>query len=256
MMRRILTLFFVLSMAAPACHAQISNVKPLRPREGEHIKLTSPLKNDVIKASSPTGTHNGHGYVDLGLPSGTLWSTAYVGARKPAEKGAYFCWGETEPFKFKGEIDDIRYKTKYYVSRNKYSKYVVHERFGKVDRRKELVPSDDPAYVHWGSGWRSPSTRQLLELYDKCRWIEAEVDGQMGVLVIGPNGNTLFFCDMSIEWDRYHSTSSLSSRSLHPTEDDHVSALGFVATPYSTSLGVTYGFRYLPRAVRPVLEKK
>ena len=38
-----------------------------------------------------------HDYVDLGLPSGTLWATCNVGANSPEEYGDYFAWGETAP---------------------------------------------------------------------------------------------------------------------------------------------------------------
>ena len=38
---------------------------------------------------------NGHEYVDLGLPSGTLWATCNVGAKTPEGYGSYFAWGET-----------------------------------------------------------------------------------------------------------------------------------------------------------------
>ena len=37
-----------------------------------------------------------HEYVDLGLPSGTLWATCNIGASKPEEFGLYFAWGETK----------------------------------------------------------------------------------------------------------------------------------------------------------------
>lgn len=39
--------------------------------------------------------NDGHEYVDLGLPSGTLWATCNVGANRPEEVGDYFAWGET-----------------------------------------------------------------------------------------------------------------------------------------------------------------
>ena len=38
-------------------------------------------------------------YVDLGLPSGTLWAKCNVGASNPEETGYYFAWGETETCK-------------------------------------------------------------------------------------------------------------------------------------------------------------
>lgn len=43
-----------------------------------------------------TGTSSGHDYVDLGLPSGTLWATTNVGAEAPGETGTMFSWGDTE----------------------------------------------------------------------------------------------------------------------------------------------------------------
>ena len=47
--------------------------------------------------SVPDGDIGGHEYVDLGLPSGTLWATCNIGADSPYEKGLYFAWGEVEP---------------------------------------------------------------------------------------------------------------------------------------------------------------
>lgn len=35
-----------------------------------------------------------HEFVDLGLPSGTLWATCNVGASKPEDYGDYFSWDE------------------------------------------------------------------------------------------------------------------------------------------------------------------
>lgn len=46
------------------------------------------------QSMSDSGTANGHEYVDLGLPSGTLWATCNVGANKPEDYGNYFSWDE------------------------------------------------------------------------------------------------------------------------------------------------------------------
>lgn len=40
-------------------------------------------------------TCNGNEFVDLGLPSGTLWATCNIGANKPEGYGYRFAWGET-----------------------------------------------------------------------------------------------------------------------------------------------------------------
>ena len=42
----------------------------------------------------PIDPSNGYGYVDLGLPSGTLWATMNVGADSITDNGLYFAWGE------------------------------------------------------------------------------------------------------------------------------------------------------------------
>ncbi len=47
--------------------------------------------------------HNPYDYVDLGLPSGTLWATCNVGASSPEGYGDYFAWGETAPYDENGK---------------------------------------------------------------------------------------------------------------------------------------------------------
>ena len=37
-------------------------------------------------------------FIDLGLPSGTLWADRNLGAEKPEDYGDYFRFGETIPF--------------------------------------------------------------------------------------------------------------------------------------------------------------
>lgn len=41
------------------------------------------------------GIANAQTYVDLGLPSGTLWADRNVGASSYEDYGDYFAWGET-----------------------------------------------------------------------------------------------------------------------------------------------------------------
>ena len=39
------------------------------------------------------GKERGFDYVDLGLPSGTMWATCNVGANKPEDQGLLFQFG-------------------------------------------------------------------------------------------------------------------------------------------------------------------
>ena len=62
---------------------------------------------------------NGHEYVDLGLPDGTLWATCNIGATTPEECGNYYAWGETEP-KDNYEVDTYKYANKNLFELTKY----------------------------------------------------------------------------------------------------------------------------------------
>ncbi len=130
-------------------------------------------------------------YVDLGLPSGTLWATKNVGANVPEEFGDYFAWGETEP---KEVYDWSTYKW-CNGSDNTLTKYCNKTDYGYdgyIDDKSELDPEDDAAYVHWGSSWRMPTYDQLIELYENCTKTWTTLNGVNGCLLTGPNGNTLF----------------------------------------------------------------
>ncbi len=129
-----------------------------------------------------------HRYVDLGLPSGTLWATCNVGASAPEEFGDYFAWGETEP------KEDYLWTTYKWCngSDQTLTKYCTYDYFGTVDSLTVLYPEDDAATVNWGSSWCMPTEDQFLELYRLCSKIWTTRNGVNGYLYIGPSGNTLF----------------------------------------------------------------
>ncbi len=125
-------------------------------------------------------------YVDLALPSGTLWAIRNVGANSPEDYGDYFAWGETAPKK-KYDWDTYKwgYLDNYGVARM--------TKYGPVDNKKELEPGDDAAYVNWGPLWRMPTPEQLSELKYECEWQWTTINGVNGYLVISSrNGNSLF----------------------------------------------------------------
>lgn len=179
--------------------------------------------------------HNGHAYVDLGLPSGTLWATTNVGASEPEDYGYYFAWGEVEP--------KSTYDWSTYFDSN-CEKYNING--GKT----ELDLEDDAAYMNWGEGWRMPSDAQLEELRTNCTWTWDST--KKGYSVVGPNKTSLFlpaagfYYDSSLDdagsygyyWSRSLSTSS--SRSAY--------YLGFS----SGGVGWYGNGRYYGFSVRPV----
>jgi hypothetical protein len=132
-----------------------------------------------------------HDYVDLGLPSGTLWATCNVGASSPAEYGDHFAWGETAP---KSDYSWSTYK--YFKSPEEIiTKYCTSNDEGIVDNKTELEPSDDAAAVNWGSNWQIPSLEQLKELYNSSytttTW--TTMNGVYGRKITSKsNGNSIF----------------------------------------------------------------
>ena len=149
-----------------------------------------------VTVTAPVDTHE---WVDLGLPSGTLWATCNVGASTPEDYGDYFAWGETAP---KDLYDWSTYKW-CNGSEGKLTKYCTNSSYGYngfVDNKTELDPEDDAAYVNWGPSWRMPTHDQFLELIDNCTWQWTQRNGVYGQLVSGPNGNTLFLPTAGYRW--------------------------------------------------------
>ena len=128
----------------------------------------------------------GHEYVDLGLPSGTLWATCNIGASKPEDYGDYYAWGEVRP---KTEYNMKTYK---YSKEEKrlFSKYTHLTKY--YNESSVLQPSDDPATINWGDGWQMPTKKQLLELMKNTISTWETRNGVFGRLFTATNGASLF----------------------------------------------------------------
>ena len=196
-----------------------------------------------------------HEYVDLGLPSGTLWATCNVGASSPEEYGDYFAWGEIEP------------KNDYIVSTYKYckgtfstlTKYCTNSSCGTVDNKTELEPSDDAATANWGSGWQMPSFEQCRELYNSSytttTW--TTMNGKYGRKITSrSNGNSIFLpaagCRRGTSLDSAGSFGCYWSRSLYAGYSNDAYVLFFNSRNIFTGNVI----RYRGWSVRPVRVKK
>ena len=208
------------------------------------------LINYLLKGSWPDA--DGYEYVDLGLPSGTLWATCNVGANCPEEYGDYFAWSETVP---KDEFTYENYKW-WYFDENGYryiSKYNTRSDFGPVDNKTEMEPEDDAARVYMGTSWCIPSLEQVAELVNTCAWQWTERNGVNGHLVTGPNGNTMFLPAAG-----YYDGSSLEyvgtygiywSRSLYSYLPDRAYCL-YLDSQYWDSEDFSRYYGHVIRAVR------
>lgn len=148
-------------------------------------------KNFTTKEKVTTGTLNGHDWVDLGLPSGTKWATANIGASKPEYYGWYIAWGETT------KKSSYTWNTYKYGSDNggiiRLTKYNCTNGQGTVDNKSTLDMSDDAARVNWGSTWRMPTREEMKELWRECKWQWTTKNGINGYEVKSKvNSNSIF----------------------------------------------------------------
>lgn len=155
------------------------------------VNLKSGNVHNWSASVSELHTFNGHDFVDLGLPSGTLWATCNIGAENPADGGLYFAWGETVgygPGTSNGEngvttdghkfyLDDLTTYKKY-TFEDDYKQGCWYENFRDYvgttvngityKNLTKLLPEDDAATANWGEGWFTPTKAQWDELIANC----------------------------------------------------------------------------------------
>lgn len=200
------------------------------------------------------GSWGSHDYVNLGLPSGTLWATCNVGADILEDYGDYFAWGETQPKDWYG------WSTYQYCmgSGDMLTKYCNNSDFGYngfTDNLTILQPSDDAATANWGNGWRMPTKEEWQELYQNTTHTWTTQNGVNGRSFTASNGNSLFLLASGYRWDgelnlagsngRYWSSSLYSVSPLHAWGLYFNSGNAYVDG---------YGGRLYGFSVRPVLE--
>ncbi|MBQ0068803.1 MAG: leucine-rich repeat protein [Bacteroidales bacterium] len=129
-----------------------------------------------------------HEYVDLGLPSGTLWATCNLGANSPEDIGLYYAWGETTGYA-KGDARVFDW-TNYTLCDGNIESI---NKYNLEDGLKVLDPDDDAATVSWGEKWRMPTVDEYWELlYNTTHtwWTYKGVNGFM--FTSDKNGNRIF----------------------------------------------------------------
>ena len=149
----------------------------------------------------PYDPYNGHEYVDLGLPSGTLWAKCNVGAETETDYGLYFAWGETQGYTAEQVNVDRTFNTASYAfGPYDYSDKVNNgiTKYNNTDGLTTLELSDDAAHVNMGGEWHMPTIEQINELLDTTYVTPQLVNNYKGSNVNGClftsvlNGNTLF----------------------------------------------------------------
>ena len=142
---------------------------------------------------------NGYEYIDLGLPSGTMWATCNVGADKPEDFGLLFQFGRVDGYKF-GAYNQFRTKDK--NKRDTGSENIPLTTTGKVYKENDILDlMDDAAHVHMGGKWRMPSEEQLEELINNTTHDVVKMNGIKGMMITSDmNEHQLFIPFMYASW--------------------------------------------------------
>ncbi|MBO7481665.1 MAG: hypothetical protein J6T63_06115 [Bacteroidales bacterium] len=173
----------------------------------------------IVYPEVPNGVHRNHEYVDLGLPSGTMWATCNIGASRPEDCGNYYAWGETWP---KDVYNDSTYT--YY------------------EDAFTLQPNRDAATVNWGPGWRMPTKNDLVELMSNCAWRWTTINGVNGYIVRGFNGNSIFLPACGYRFDGTFFISKSTDRDAYGSGFYWLSTMGYGQAETATGFFLTPQF--------------
>ena len=202
---------------------------------GVNISDAVAVVNKILGKENPGEVVVGEA-VDLGLPSGTLWSSCNIGASSPEEYGNYYAWGET--------------KTKSEYSKSTYQFY----QNGYVDIGTDISGTEyDVATVLWGDGWRMPTKEEIQELMNNCTSEWTTLNGVNGRKFSSKtNGNSIFLPATGYRQDGNLKSAGeyglYRSSALLPNRSDYTSYLCF-------NSGNAYWVNYLREnglSVRPV----
>ena len=113
--------------------------------------------------------------VDLGLPSGTLWATANLGAEEAQQKGNLYAWAET-------------------YTKTNFSQSNYFDPSSKIVTTNISGTEYDAAKAALGGEWIMPTEEQFEELFDECKVSVVDANDGSGKILklIGPNEKVLY----------------------------------------------------------------
>lgn len=131
--------------------------------------------NNEVHYNPYVDPYNGHAYVDLGLPSGTLWATKNVGANNITDSGLYFSWGGTTGYTAAQVGTDKNFNWADYELGDGQGGAAHMTKYNSTDGKTVLEAEDDAATVNMGGEWHMPSKEQLSELAANTKngWVDA-----------------------------------------------------------------------------------
>ena len=197
----------------------------------------------TVNAQSCPDNHHPH-MIDLGMPSGTLWSCCNVETdhpenQSPTNYGGYYAWGETE--------------TKAICNWSTYAhcdgtKETCHDLGTDISGTEY-----DVAHVKWGGSWRMPMKEQCQELVDNCTYTWTTVNGvKGGMFTSKQNGNSIFLPAAGSRWGESLYSVGYFGHYWASTQGTSYSDSAYGLCFYPRDALRDDGYRYRGRPIRPV----
>lgn len=129
--------------------------------------------------------------VDLGLPSGTLWSATNLGAFKPEQSGYYYQWGDTSGYTATqvGTDKQFTWSDYKYNSGSSFNP----TKYTDSDQKVQLDLEDDAVYAALGGNWRMPTVDDWRELTAYTTTQVTSINGIQGMKFTSKNNSNYIF---------------------------------------------------------------
>ena len=145
-------------------------------------------------------TENGFEYVDLGLPSKTMWATCNVGGNKPEDPGLLFQFGRVDGYKYGDKNNKFRTNVQN-LEDGSISEYIPLTTTGKIYKTNELLDlADDAAHVNMGGAWKMPTKDELEELFNNTTHKVETLNGVKGMMFTSKINDKRLFIPFAGYW--------------------------------------------------------
>ena len=139
-------------------------------------------------------------YVDLALPSKTMWATCNVGADKPEDEGLLFQFGRVDGYKYGDKNNKFRTNAQN-LEDGSISEYIPLTTTGKIYKTNELLDlADDAAHVNMGGKWRMPTKDELEELFNDTTHKVETINGVKGMMFTSKINDKRLFIPFAGYW--------------------------------------------------------
>ena len=192
-------------------------------------------------------------YVDLGLPSGTLWAKCNLGAEKETDFGLFYQWGDTEGYDGDSGHD-------FNWNDYKYGAPLSPTKYNKTDNKLVLDNEDDPVFAATKCEQKMPTKEQFQELitYTNHEW--TSIDGINGMKYSNKKDDTKYIFIPATGYCYHGSLYEVGSFgcvwSASRNKYNAWSAWGMYFDAGDVDVDVDYSGRYLGCSVRGVINPK